>query len=120
MSPQQTPPEVTMRLHDPRIIDRAGRLLQLQGMDEAELGQIVRVMDAMFRWREAEARVSETSRRYMQLGDNDMKALRFAIVMSDKNEHVTARDIARHLNSSSAPTTTPLARPEARGPSASS
>jgi DNA-binding MarR family transcriptional regulator len=115
MSPQQTPPEVTMRLHDPRIIDRAGRMLQLGGIDEAELGQIVRVMDAMFRWREAEARVSETSRRYMRLGDNDMKALRFAIVMSDKNEHVTARDIAQHLRISSASITKLLDRLEAGG-----
>jgi DNA-binding MarR family transcriptional regulator len=104
-----------MRMHDPRVIDRAGRLLQLDGIDEAELGQIVRVMDAMFRWREAEQRVSEASRRYMRLGDNDMKALRFAIVLGDRGEPVTARDIARHLRISSASTTKLLDRLEAGG-----
>lgn len=115
MSTQETPPEVAMRLHDPRVVDRAGRLLQLQGIDENELGQIVRVMDAMFRWREAEQRVSAASRRYMRLGDNDMRALRLAIVMADRNEHVTARDIARHLGISSASTTKLLDRLEAGG-----
>ena len=104
-----------MRLHDPRVVDRAGRLMKLHGMDEAELGQIVRVMDAMFRWREAEKRVTEASRRYMRLGDNDMRALRLAIVMADRNEHVTARDIARHLGISSASTTKLLDRLEAGG-----
>lgn len=104
-----------MRLHDPRVIDRAGRMLRLEGIDEAELTQIVRVMDAMFRWREAEGRVSEASRRYMHLGDNDMKALRLAIVMADRNEYVTGRDIARHLGISSASTTKLLDRLEAGG-----
>lgn len=115
MSTQETPPEVVMRLHDPRVIDRAGRLVQLDGMDDAELGQIVRVMDAMFRWREAEQRVSEASRRYMRLGDNDMKALRFALVQGDRGVHVTARDIAQHLGISSASTTKLLDRLEAGG-----
>lgn len=104
-----------MGLHDPRVVDRAGRLMSLHGIDETELAQIVRVMDAMFRWREAEKRVTEASRRYMRLGDNDMKALRLAIVMSDRNEHVTARDIARHLGISSASTTKLLDRLEAGG-----
>ena len=104
-----------MRLPDPRVVDRAGRLMKLHGIDEAELGQIVRVMDAMFRWREAEKRVTEASRRYMRLGDNDMRALRLAIVMADRNEHVTARDIAQHLGISSASTTKLLDRLEAGG-----
>lgn len=115
MTPQQTPPEVAMGLHDPRVVDRAGRLVHLQGISDDELGQIVRVMDAMFRWREAERRVSEASRRYMRLGDNDMKALRLAVVMSDRDEPVTARDIADHLGISSASTTKLLDRLEAAG-----
>lgn len=115
MSTQEPPPEIAMGLHDPRVIDRAGRMLQLHGIDEAELGQIVRVMDAMFAWRAAEARVSEASRRYMRLGDNDMKALRLSMVMADRNEPVTARDIAQHLGISSASTTKLLDRLEAGG-----
>jgi len=104
-----------MRLHDPRIVDVRGRLVDISGISEDELGQIVRVMDAMFRWREAEQRVSRASHRYMRLGETDMKALRLAIIMADRGEHVTARDIAKHLGISSAATTKLLDRLEAGG-----
>ncbi len=115
MTEHDQPPEVAMRLHDPRVIDRAGRMVELGGMSDDDLGQVVRVMDAMFRWREAEQRVSEASRLYMRLGETDMKALRLAIVMADQGRHVTARDIAEHLGISSASTTKLLDRLEAAG-----
>lgn len=108
-------PDLALHLHDPRVIDPSGRMVDLTGINDDELGQIVRVMDAMFRWREAEQRVSAASREYMKLGDNDMKALRYAIVMADKGEHVTARDIAEHLGISSAATTKLLDRLEEGG-----
>lgn len=111
-------PEIAMRLHDPRVVDarrRLGAMDALDGIDEADLGQMVRVMDAMFRWREAERRVTEASQRYMRLGENDMKALRLMIVKGDKGEHVTARDIAEHLGISSAATTKLLDRLERAG-----
>jgi DNA-binding MarR family transcriptional regulator len=108
-------PELVMRLHDPRVIDPSGRLVDLSELDDAELGQIVRVMNAMFRWREAEQRVGAASRRYMRLGETDMKAIRFAIVMADRGQNVTARDIADHLGISSASTTKLLDRLEAAG-----
>ena len=109
-------PESAMRLHDPRVIDakrRLGLMDALGGVDEAQLGQMVRVMDAMFRWREAERRVSQASQRYMRLGETDMKALRLMIVKGDRGEHVTARHIAEHLGISSAATTKLLDRLEA-------
>lgn len=108
-------PEIAMRLHDPRVMDakrRLGVMEALDGIDEAQLGQMVRVMDAMFSWREAERRVSEASQRYMRLGEKDMKALRLLIVKADRGEHVTARDIAEHLGISSAATTKLLDRLE--------
>jgi DNA-binding MarR family transcriptional regulator len=108
-------PELALRLHDPRVIDPSGRLVDLASMDEAELGQIVGVMNAMFRWREAEQRVSAASRAYMRLGETDMRAIRFAIVMADRGAHVTARDIATHLGISSASTTKLLDRLEVAG-----
>jgi DNA-binding MarR family transcriptional regulator len=112
---QPEEPEIAMRLHDPRVIDAKGRMLDLGGMDEAELGQVIRVMDAMFRWREAEQRVSAASRDYMRLGETDMKALRFAIVLADQGKQVTAGDIAQHLGISSAATTKLLDRLEKGG-----
>ncbi|WP_263732136.1 MarR family winged helix-turn-helix transcriptional regulator [Cellulomonas sp. SG140] len=108
-------PEIAQGFHDPRVVDRSGRLVQTAGMDEAELAQIVRVMDALFRWRTAEQRASAASRRYMQLGETDMKALRFVIVRTGQGHHVTARDIAAHLGISSASTTKLLDRLEAGG-----
>jgi len=108
-------PEIAMRLHDPRVVDADARLVALEGMDDEELGQIVRVMDAMFRWRAAERRVSEASQRYMRLGETDMRALRFAIVMADQGREVTARDLAAHLGISSASTTKLLDRLELAG-----
>lgn len=107
-----------MGLHDPRVMDarrRLGVLDALDGIDEANLGQMVRVMDAMFRWREAERRVTEASQRYMRLGETDMKALRLIMVKGDRDEHVTARDISEHLGISSAATTKLIDRLEAGG-----
>lgn len=108
-------PEIALRLHDPRVVDARGRLVDVGGLSDDDLGGTVRVMDALFRWREAETRVSEASRRFMRLGETDMKALRFAIVMADQGRRVTARDLARHLGISSASTTKLLDRLERGG-----
>ena len=115
MRAHQDVPEITQGFHDPRVVDTRGRLVQTTGLDDAEVGQVVRVMDALFRWRTAEQRSSQASRLYMQLGETDMKALRFAIVRADQGHHVTARDIADHLGISSASTTKLLDRLEAGG-----
>lgn len=108
-------PEIALRMHDPRVADARGRMLQLEGIDERELGQIIRVMDAMFRWREAEKRVTIASQRFMQLGETDMKALRLAIIQADQGQLVTAKDITDHLGITSAATTKLLDRLESAG-----
>ncbi|MBN9196221.1 MAG: MarR family transcriptional regulator [Microbacterium sp.] len=108
-------PERLLRFHDPRVVDPSGRLVDLSQLGDEELGQTGQVMNAMFRWREAEQRVSAASQRYMRLGETDMKALRFAIVMADQGRIVTARDIAAHLGISSASTTKLLDRLESGG-----
>ena len=107
--------EIALGFHDPRVVDRGGRLVHTSGLPDAEIGQVVRVMDALFRWREAEQRSSRASRAYMQLGETDMKALRFVIVRTEQGHHVTAREIADHLGISSASTTKLLDRLEAGG-----
>ena len=115
MSADREAPEITQGFHDPRVVDRGGRLVTTSGLPDEEVAQVVRVMDALFRWRTAEQRASAASRRYMRLGETDMKALRFAIVRGDQGRHVTARDIADHLGISSASTTKLLDRLEAAG-----
>jgi DNA-binding MarR family transcriptional regulator len=80
-----------------------------------EVRGAVAVMDALVRWRESERRVREASRAFMRLGESDMRALRFAIVMAGQGRPVTARDIAHHLGISSASTTKLLDRLEHGG-----
>lgn len=108
-------PEIALRLHDPRVVDSRNRMTDISAIPPEDLGEIVRVMDALFRWREAERRVTEASKAYMHLGESDMKALRFAMVMADQGRHVTAKDIADHLGISSASTTKLLDRLEVGG-----
>ncbi len=92
-------------MHDPRVIDIRGRMLDVSHMDDADISHVVRVLDALRDWRTAEERLSEASRRFMRLGDNDMRALRYIIVVTDRGDVATARGIADHLGISSAATT---------------
>lgn len=101
-----------LRLHDPRVVDAHKAIIDTSGYPAEDMAQIVAVMDAMYRWRIAEARLSEASRKYMQLGENDMKALRFIMVMTDRGDHATAKSIADHLGISTAATTKLLDRLE--------
>lgn len=99
-------------MHDPRVVDARGRLLDVSEMDEAHIAHTVRVLDALRDWRAAEERLSEASRRLMKLGDNDMRALRYIVVVTDRGDVATARGIAEHLGISSAATTKLLDRLE--------
>ncbi|QGH71083.1 MarR family transcriptional regulator [Pseudactinotalea sp. HY158] len=102
-------------MHDPRVIDSRGRLIDVDGTDEEQVAGAVEVLNALFRWRRAEQRVSEASARYMRLSATDMRAVRYLIVAADAGTTVTARDIAEHLGISSASTTKLLDRMEAGG-----
>lgn len=107
--------EIAERLHDPRVIDARGRLLDTAGMDADTLAGSVAVMDALARWRQAEHRVSEASQRFMRLSETEMKAVRLLIVAADQDRIVTARALAAHLGITSASTTKLLDRLEAAG-----
>ena len=102
-------------MHDPRVIDIRGRMLDVSHLDDEEIAHIVAVLDALRDWRAAEERLSEASRRFMKLGDSDMRALRYIIVVTDRGEVATARGIAEHLGISSAATTKLLDRLERGG-----
>lgn len=105
--------ELLRRIHDPRVIDSGQRIMSVADMDPEVVSGAVRVLDALASWREAEQRMSEASRKYMKLGDNDMKALRYIILTTDHGEIATAQGIAKHLGISSAATTKLLDRLEA-------
>src|SRR5690606_30559867 len=85
-------------------------LVHREGMSDRDVDQIVRVMDALRRWREAERTLSEASRRYMKLGESDMRALRFLISARNQGRVVTPGAIAEYLGISTASTTKLLDR----------
>lgn len=100
-------------LHDPARLDPDQEIVRRDHLTEGELQQIVAVLDAMHDWREAERRMSEASRRYMKLGETDMRALRMLIAAQRQGIVVTPSTIATHLGISTASTTKLLDRLEA-------
>lgn len=90
---------------DPRIMDPDQEIVRLAGLDDADIDQVVGVLEALRRWRETERRMSEASRRYMKLGETDMRALRFLIAMENHGRVVTPGAIAEHLGITTASTT---------------
>jgi DNA-binding MarR family transcriptional regulator len=95
---------------DPRLIDPRQQLVSREGLGDADLDQIVRVMEALQGWREAEQRASEASRRYMQLNETDMKAVRFLMAARNQDLVATPGGLAAHLGISTAATTKVLDR----------
>jgi DNA-binding MarR family transcriptional regulator len=86
-------------------MDPEQEIVRRAGMNDADVDQVVGVLEALRRWRETERRMSEASRRYMKLGDTDMRALRFVIAMQNHGRVVTPGAIAEHLGITTASTT---------------
>ena len=68
---------------DPRVLDPDQEIVRRSGLADGEVDQVVNVLEALRRWRETERRMSEASRRYMKLGETDMRALRFIIALQN-------------------------------------
>lgn len=100
---------------DPRVIDPERELVQRADLSDADVDEIVELMAALRAWHGAADRMSEASRRYMRLNENDMRALRFMIASENAGEIATARAVADHLGISSAATTKMLDRLERGG-----
>jgi len=82
---------------DPRVMDPSQELISLQDFSEEEVEEIVEVMEAMRRWRKAERELNEASRKFMQLGENDMRAVRYIIACQRHGALATPSDVAKHL-----------------------
>ncbi|MFD5226794.1 MarR family winged helix-turn-helix transcriptional regulator [Microbacterium sp. NPDC058342] len=113
MVSRKAPGEARVVLHDPVRLDPDQEIVRRSHLSDEDLAGIVGVLDAMHRWREAERRMNEASRRYMKLGDTDMRALRMLIAAQRQGMVVTPGLIAAHLGISSASTTKLLDRLEA-------
>ncbi len=99
-----------MVLHDPRLSDPDEELVRRAHLSDAELAEVMRVLDAMRRWRETERAANEASQRYMKLGETDMRALRFLIAAQRQGVVATPSRIAAHLGVSTASMTKLLDR----------
>jgi DNA-binding MarR family transcriptional regulator len=111
----KSPEEEPLSLLDPRVVDPDEELVQRAHLPAEEITQVVRVLESMRRWRETEAELSEASRRYMKLGNTDMRALRYLIAAQRNGAVVTPSSIAAHLGISTASTTKLLDRLAAGG-----
>jgi DNA-binding MarR family transcriptional regulator len=102
-------------MHDPLLNDPEERLVRRSHLPPSEIADVVRVLNAMRRWSEAERRLSQASQRYMRLGETDMRALRLLVAARNQSIPVTPGMIAGHLAISTAATTKLLDRLERGG-----
>lgn len=115
VEPASVPRRVEGLILDPRVVDPKQELVDYSGMDDAEIAQVVRVLQSIRRWREAEQKMSLSSRNHMKLNENDMKALRFLVICKNEGLIATPGGLAEHLGISSASTTKLLDRLSAAG-----
>ena len=97
-----------------RVGMKAGssELVDSSGVSPEAMEEIAELMHALAGLREAERKLSEASRAYMKLGEQDMRALHYLIVAQRQGEIVTPSMLASHLRISAASTTKLLNRLE--------
>lgn len=110
VEPSSIPLVVEGVMLDPRVVDPKQELVDYSDMNDEEIAQVVRVLQSIRRWREAEQKMSVSSRSHMKLNENDMKALRFLVICKNKGLVATPGTLAEHLSISSASTTKLLDR----------
>lgn len=95
---------------DPRLLDPDEEVVKHRWLDSDELNQTVRVLESLRRWHNAERSMSETARKDMDLGETDMRALRFIITSQVNGQLATPSQLAHHLEISTAAVTKVLDR----------
>ncbi|MFW6599342.1 MarR family winged helix-turn-helix transcriptional regulator [Propionibacteriaceae bacterium Y2011] len=104
--------EIAAAMHDPRVVDAEGELVDRADLSPAEVDQVVAVMNALRDWHEAAERMNAASQRYMKLNQTDMRAVRYLIAAHNQQRLVTPGALTRYLGISSASTTKLLDRLE--------
>ncbi|GEK80023.1 MarR family winged helix-turn-helix transcriptional regulator [Agrococcus baldri] len=100
---------------DPRRLVASAPLVEQQGMADAEVEEIIDLFAALRRWQRTSAAHSEASRRFMRLGENDMRAIRYVMAVGRDGAIVTSTMIAAHLGISGPSVTKLLDRLERGG-----
>ncbi|MBO9625862.1 MAG: MarR family transcriptional regulator [Microbacterium sp.] len=99
-------------IYDVDASDPRSTLIDRSGVSPEDLRQIAVLMGALGDLRDAEQKLSQASRRYMQLNETDMRALHYLIVCANRGVIATPGGIAQHLGISTASTTKLLDRLE--------
>lgn len=102
-------------LINPQAREEFDSAVDIDGIAEDDLAQTLAVLEALRRWHHAERRMSEASRRYMNLGETDMRALRYAMAAERSRTVVTPSMLAQHLGISTASVTKMLDRLQKAG-----
>ncbi|WP_423058854.1 MarR family winged helix-turn-helix transcriptional regulator [Brevibacterium linens] len=92
-----------------------GDLVDSSDLSTADRKQIAAVMNALARLREAERALSEASRRFMKLSEQDMRALHYLIAAKRQNAVVTPKMLSAHMSMSAASVTKLINRLEREG-----
>ncbi|WP_092917032.1 MarR family winged helix-turn-helix transcriptional regulator [Agrococcus baldri] len=100
---------------DPRRLGASARLVEQHGMSDVEVEEVIDLFAALRRWHRAAAAHSEASRRFMKLGENDMRAIRYVMSVGREGVVVTSTMIAAHLGISGPSVTKLLDRLERAG-----
>lgn len=95
---------------DPRLLDPGEEMVKHRWLDSDDLNQTVRVLESLRRWHNAERSMSEKARRDMDLGETDMRALRYIIACQANGQLATPSELAHHLGISTAAVTKVLDR----------
>lgn len=100
---------------DPRRMASSADLVRQLGVSEADVEEIIDLFAALRRWHRTSQAHSEASRRYMKLGENDMRAIRYLMSVAREGTVVTSTMIAAHLGISGPSVTKLLDRLEHGG-----
>ena len=92
-----------------------GDLVDSSDLSAADRTQLAAVMNALARLREAERALSEASRRFMKLSEQDMRALHYLIAAKRQNAVVTPKMLSAHMSMSAASVTKLINRLEREG-----
>lgn len=96
MRPEKDPAEERGVL-DPRRLDASADLVRELGLSDGEVEEVMDLFHALRRWHQASEAHSEASRRFMKLGENDMRAIRYLMIARREQRIVTSTMLAEHL-----------------------
>ena len=101
-----------MGLYAVRSADPRHEMVSSADLGDADHDQIDRLMEAMGQLRLVERSLAEASQAYMKLNETDMRALHYLLIAENQRRTVTASQLARYLNITTASTTKLLDRLE--------